>query len=160
MTRLLPLLVLLLTACTPDAPARTSGSGNPPAAAGTQWLTDHAAASQRSRELGRPILADFTGSDWCTWCIKLDDEVFETPAFREWAARNVVLLKLDFPRGKQLDPELQRQNRGLARKYQVRGFPTILFLDGGGAVLGQMGYLRGGPSAWTQKANQIIAAAK
>ncbi|MAG59027.1 MAG: hypothetical protein CMJ83_22290 [Planctomycetes bacterium] len=120
------------------------------------WLTDHAAAVARSKRTGKPILADFTGSDWCTWCIRLDREVFETGAFRAWAKQNVVLLKLDFPRGKQ-DPALRKQNQALARKYGIRGYPTVLFIGASGTKLGEMGYERGGPQPWIARAGKIVS---
>ena len=74
------------------------------------------------------ILADFTGSDWCGWCIKLKNEVFDTPEFQKWADEKVVLLELDFPRNKQLPEELVAQTKDLQTKFGIRGFPTILFL--------------------------------
>lgn len=62
------------------------------------WLTDIAAAKQQASEKKLPILANFTGSDWCHWCQKLDEEVFNTAIFASWAASHVILLKIDFPR--------------------------------------------------------------
>ena len=43
--------------------------------AAEDWLTDFEAAKKRAAERQVPILADFSGSDWCGWCIKLDREV-------------------------------------------------------------------------------------
>ncbi len=128
------------------------------ASAGTAWLTSHEEAAKQARKDGKLIMADFTGSDWCGWCVKLKKEVFDTPEFAEWAGRNVVLLELDFPKTKQLPEETARQNRGLATKYKVQGFPTILFLDADGNVAGQTGYVRGGAAAWIKEAQGIIDA--
>lgn len=130
-----------------------------PAAAETTWHTRYEDAVAAARESGKPILADFTGSDWCGWCMKLEAEVFETEAFAAWAGEHVVLLELDFPRRKPQSEALQRQNRGLAERFGIRGFPTILFLDADGHELGRSGYKPGGAEAWTADAEAILAAA-
>ncbi len=112
------------------------------------WLTDFDEAQAVAKKEQKPILANFTGSDWCGWCIKLKAEVFSKPEFEEWAAQNVVLLELDFPRRKQLPEALAEQNRELAQRYGIRGYPTVLLLDADGEQRGKLGYLRGGPEAW------------
>ncbi|MFI5139858.1 MAG: thioredoxin family protein, partial [Sphingobacteriales bacterium] len=65
------------------------------------------------------------GSDWCGWCRKLQNEVFAKPAFIKWAKEKVILLELDFPRMKQLPPELAQQNSQLQNAFKVGGYPTI-----------------------------------
>jgi len=126
---------------------------------GPSWLTSMETAQEQSRETGKPILVDFTGSDWCGWCVKLKAEVFDTSEFEEWAAKNVVLLELDYPRRKKLPTELKAQNEKLAKQYNIKGFPTILLLDADGKVLGRMGYMRGGPGTWTIAADKVLIAA-
>jgi len=120
------------------------------------WLTSYEEALNAAQETGKPILADFTGSDWCGWCIKLKEEVFSKPEFKSWAQENVVLLELDFPRSTKLPAELTEQNEELRKKFEVQGFPTILFLDADGEKIGQYGYDRGGPAAWIAKAEEIM----
>lgn len=90
-----------------------------------QWNTLMADAYNLSKSTGKPIFAFFTGSDWCGWCHKLQREVFAKPDFVNWANKNVVLLELDFPRRKQLEPELAKQNSDLQQIFKVQGFPTI-----------------------------------
>jgi protein disulfide-isomerase len=92
---------------------------------GLTWYTDIMKANEVSKTTNRPIFAFFTGSDWCGWCKKLQADVFSKSEFIEWAKKNVVLLELDFPRGKTLSPELQQQNNSLQQTFQVRGYPTI-----------------------------------
>ena len=89
------------------------------------WQTDILKAQELSKSSNKPIFAFFTGSDWCGWCTRLQKNVFEKPKFIEWAQKNVILLELDFPRRKQLSPELTQQNAGLQQTFQVQGFPTI-----------------------------------
>jgi thiol-disulfide isomerase/thioredoxin len=76
----------------------------------------------------KPIFAFFTGSDWCGWCKRLQANVFAKQAFIDWANANVILLELDFPRGKSLSPELTKQNSELQQALGVRGYPTIWLL--------------------------------
>jgi thioredoxin-related protein len=89
------------------------------------WHTDIMKANDISTVSRKPIFAFFTGSDWCFWCKKIQKDVFSKPEFIEWAAKNVVLLELDFPRGKALPPELAQQNMNLQQTFGVSGYPTI-----------------------------------
>lgn len=144
-----------------SAPATTPAApGNPPAAAAQKWLTSLPQAQAEAKKSGKPILADFTGSDWCPWCIKLRTEVFNTKQFKDWAAKNVVLLELDFPRSKPQDPATKKANQDLATKYKIEGFPTVLFLNADGKVLGTSGYQAGGPAPWTANAQKILSVRK
>lgn len=89
------------------------------------WYTDLGKARELSDAQNKPIFGFFTGSDWCGWCRKLQNDVFAKPAFVEWAAKNVILLELDFPRRKQLPVELQQQNQALQQAFRITGYPTI-----------------------------------
>jgi len=79
------------------------------------WIENFPEAFELSVKEGKPILANFTGSDWCGWCIKLDKAVFQTEDFKKWAEENVILLELDFPRRKKLDPEIETNNNYLRK---------------------------------------------
>ncbi len=129
-------------------------------ATGPEWLTSVPKASAEAKKASRLILADFTGSDWCGWCMKLKAEVFDTPEFKDWAGKTVVLLELDFPKTKKQDEATKKQNQAMAQKYNVRGFPTIHFLKADGTSVGTMGYQEGGPKAWIESAQKILDAAK
>ncbi len=89
------------------------------------WLVDLDEAYEQSKETGKPILANFTGSDWCGWCKKLSAAVFVKPEFQKWAKENVILLELDFPKRTSVPDEIKAQNSKLQRSFKVRGFPTI-----------------------------------
>src|SRR5580765_4855739 len=88
-----------------------------------QWHSSMAEAYDLSKSSGKPIFAFFTGSDWCGWCHKLQHDVFSKPSFITWANESVVLLELDFPRRKQLSPELAQQNNELQQAFRVGSFP-------------------------------------
>jgi thioredoxin-related protein len=128
------------------------------------WHTSMEKAMEISTKEKKPIMLFFTGSDWCGWCIRLQKEVFYKPEFVKWAKDKVVLVELDFPRRKQLDPALQQQNYGLQNALKVQGYPTIWFINAekkeDGKVnlsqLGSTGYVAGGPDAWLTGANQIL----
>lgn len=139
------------------AAALLLGAPAPAAADELEWTDDFEAAKKRAGEEKKFILADFTGSDWCGWCIKLKKEVFDTPEFKAWADENVVLLELDFPRAKKLPERVKAQNDELQQKFGVRGFPTIIFMDPDGAEVGRSGYKAGGPGVWTGSADEILA---
>ncbi len=127
-------------------------------AAAADWTVGWKAASEQAAKNKRPILADFTGSDWCKWCVKLKAEVFNTPEFAAWAKDKVVLLEVDFPRKSALAMTQQEENQSLADKYRIEGFPTILILSAEGKELGRLGYKAGGPKAWIEAAEKLIAA--
>lgn len=89
------------------------------------WMVSIEKAQAVSKETGKPIMANFTGSDWCGWCKRLTANVFSKPVFKEWADENVVLLELDFPRRTQLPQEIRAQNQSLQRAFKVTGYPTV-----------------------------------
>ena len=127
------------------------------------WLINFEEAAKLSIKSGKPILANFTGSDWCGWCIRLNREVFVTPEFKNWASENVILLELDYPRRVQQTDEIKKQNRELQQFFQVRGYPTlhifnVVITDGKTQItsLGKMGYLAGGPTPWIASANNYL----
>ncbi|MBK7227127.1 MAG: thioredoxin family protein [Saprospiraceae bacterium] len=93
------------------------------------WITSLDQAVALSKKSGKPILANFTGSDWCGWCKRLTAAVFVKEEFKTWAAKNVILLELDFPRFKQIPADLKAQNQALQQQFQVGGFPTIWVFD-------------------------------
>jgi len=93
-------------------------------------MVDLDAAIERSKAEGKPVLAEFTGSDWCVHCQELEDEVLSQPAFLSQVGRLFVLLRLDDPQDPALLPAAQRaKNRELADRYRVRGYPTLVLLD-------------------------------
>ena len=89
------------------------------------WLINLEEAYAISEKSGKPIMANFTGSDWCGWCKKLTASVFKHQEFKDWADKNVVLLELDYPRRKKLPEDLRQQNSGLQRAFGIRGYPTV-----------------------------------
>jgi thioredoxin-related protein len=114
----------------------------------SNWLTDYDAAKSQAKTDNRLVLLDFTGSDWCGWCKRLNAEVFSKPQFQEYAAKNLVLVELDFPRYKQQSDAVKKQNGQLAGEYGIEGFPTVIVLNPAGKKVGELGYMEGGPAVF------------
>ena len=136
-----------------DEPAKTEGP---------KWGVDYKAALAESKKTGKPILIDFTGSDWCGYCVKQHAEVFDKAEWQKWASENVILLTADYPRKNTQSEEVKKQNAELKAKFSPRGFPTMLFVDAEGAELGRWaGYGPGsGVEAWIKKATPFVEKAK
>ena len=120
------------------------------------WLSDYKKAQQEAKANNKLVLLDFTGSDWCGWCMKLNKEVFSQPQFKDYASKALVLLEVDFPRQKAQSAETRKQNQELAQQYQVGGFPTLVVLNGDGRKLWQYdGYFADGPAAFIAQLEKL-----
>jgi thioredoxin-related protein len=122
-----------------------------------EWRTDLPQAAADARQTQRLLLLNFSGSDWCGWCKKLDAEVFSQPAFQEYAASNLVCVLVDFPRQTPQDKALQAQNERLMQHFKVDGFPVLLIFSPAGELIGELGYGPGGPAAFIQAIQQAKA---
>ncbi len=120
-----------------------------------QWLTSWELAHRESLRTGKPIMAVFTGSDWCGPCIALKKKVLVTDQFTRWATENVVLLEVDFPKNTNQSPAVKDQNRGLSNRYNVAGYPTVLVIDTDGKVKGKLGHSTN-PDRWVKRAAGIV----
>ena len=139
--RLLPALLLTLLTS-----AAFAASG---------WDDDYEKALAQAKAEKKMVLLDFTGSDWCGWCIKLDKEVFSKAEFKKYAKENLVLVEVDFPQGKSQSAKLKAQNAKLKNEHGIRGYPTIIVLDSEGKKVGELGYQPGGPEAFIAKLNAL-----
>ncbi len=104
-----------------------------------EWLTELPAAQAKAAAENKAILVDFTGSDWCGWCIRLRKNVFDTPEFASYVQDKFVLLEIDLPRGNKLTPEQKAVNEALAKRFKITGFPTVLVLTPNAEVAGGFG---------------------
>lgn len=129
-----------------------------------KWYTDMSVATDLAIKENKPMFLFFTGSDWCGWCIRLQNEVFKTSEFIKWASNDVILVEIDFPRKNEQTDAVKMQNAQLQQQLQVRGYPTVWFVSATKTAdakvnlnaLGSTGYLAGGPQVWLESANQII----
>lgn len=116
------------------------------ATAQTEWLTSVPDALAKAKAENKVLLLDFTGSDWCGWCMKLKKEVFDQPDFQNYAKAKLVLVEVDFPKHKSLSGDQATANRQLAEKFGIEGFPTVIMMDANGVAIGKTGYVEGGPA--------------
>jgi thioredoxin-related protein len=102
------------------------------------WLGNSDDAKMEATKEDKFILVSFSGSGWCIPCIRLEKQVFEAESFKDYASKNLVLVKADFPRLKKnkLSKEQTALNEQLAAKYNPHGkFPYTLLLDKAGKVV-------------------------
>jgi len=132
------------------------------------WLVKMDEAIKLSEQTGKPIMANFTGSDWCGWCKRLTASVFSKSEFKKWADKNVILLELDYPKRKKLPTEIRQQNDQLRQVFKVRGYPSVwVFKVNTDATSGQrtvqpygkLGYEKTVKS-FTSQVDRMIAAVK
>jgi thiol-disulfide isomerase/thioredoxin len=120
-----------------------------------QWLDNYEVAVTSAKATHRPILIDFTGSDWCPWCIKLHNEILSTALFKAWASQHVILLMADFPRTFQLPAAVQDQNKHLQSVYAIAGYPTVILINSAGKKMAATGYTAQDPQAWITNLAQL-----
>jgi protein disulfide-isomerase len=119
------------------------------------WLTDYPAALKQAQDQGKVMLINFTGSDWCGWCIKLKDEVFDQPEFEAFAKENLVLLEVDFPKRKTLSASQRAANQKLGARFSVEGFPSVFIVSAQQRPLAKLGYEEGGPANYISTLKKI-----
>lgn len=125
---------------------------------GITWLTNYEEALNKAKNNSKPIILYFTGSDWCTWCKKLEREVFDTNEFAESAGDRYIFLKLDFPLDKRaLTQQLRDQNEQLQKKYDIHGFPTLVIIDSAAQQqIGTTGYRPGGGRPYAEHIKKMV----
>jgi thioredoxin-related protein len=106
-----------------------------------EWLTDLAKAQEKAKAEKKMVLVDFTGSDWCPPCKALHSNVLTSEEFSKFAKDNLVLVEIDFPNKKPQSADLKKANKELAKKYEVKGYPTVIVFDSEGKELSKkVGY--------------------
>ena len=121
------------------------------------WLTDYTLALHFAKESGKPVLINFTGSDWCPWCFRLRDEVFSQDAFINYAKENLILLMIDFPMYKELPAEQVKANNALQEKYKIEGYPTVVLINAEGKEIARTGYREGGAENYVTHLKELLA---
>jgi thioredoxin-related protein len=127
-----------------------------PAFGAEGWLSDFEKAKAQAASQKKAILMDFTGSDWCTWCIRLRQEVFDTEVFKKAAPKAFVLLELDYPQDQtKVSDAVRSQNEKLQEAYAIQGYPTILLADAAGRPFARTGYEKGGPEEYLKRLGEL-----
>ncbi len=121
-----------------------------------QWLTNYEEAVKASKSEKKPIVMLFTGSDWCSWCTKLEEEALSSAEFAKDAGNNFIFLKLDFPLNSSQAPEVKAQNKQLQHKFDVRSFPLVVVYDPTtDKKIGSTGYRAGGGKSYADYLNKL-----
>jgi protein disulfide-isomerase len=141
----------------PSTESGRSSNSKTEAAAGFQWYTDFEEASRVASRQKKPMVLYFTGSDWCGWCKKMDQEVFSSQEFKAAVARKYIFVKLDFPMSSKLPESEMRQNAQLKQRYGVTGYPTIVLIDSEGNFIGETGYRSGGGKSYADWLDTFFA---
>lgn len=121
------------------------------------WLTDLDEGIKVAKAEKKAILVDFTGSDWCGWCIRLKKEVFDQKEFAA-VSKDFVLVELDYPQRKKQSPEEKAKNKVWAEKFAIEGYPTIMLLNANGEPFAQTGYQAGGPVKYLAHLAELLKA--
>lgn len=124
--------------------------------AASEWETDFSKAAANAKKAGLYMLLDFSGSDWCGWCMKLEKEVFSKAEFKKYAREYLVCVLVDFPKQKKLNKKLSDQNSELAQKYDIKGYPSIIILAPDGSLVDQTGYQEGGAQKYVDYLKKTI----
>lgn len=130
-------------------------------AGGEGWTHDFAAAKKQAADEKKDLLIDFTGTDWCGWCIKLNKQVFIHAPFKAGVKDKFVLVELDYPQKPEnvakLSDETKAQNKELQAKYSINGYPTILLCDAEGRPYAKTGFQHGGPEKYVTHLDELRA---
>ena len=124
----------------PPEPAIPSGWQPGPS---PEWFVNYGPAAEKTRRENRSLFILCTGADWCPPCKRLDKEVLRSDEFKEYAAKNLVLLYLNFPRRTPQPAGQMKHNRDIRRKFGFRGgVPSYLLMDPDGQIIRRRsGYL-------------------
>ena len=121
------------------------------------WLNDFEAAKAQAKAENKPIFINFTGSDWCGWCIKLEKEVFTQKEFQDYAKEHLILMEADFPKKSEQPEALKKQNKALEKTYLNGGYPTVYLLDAEGKKLSDdLGELKGGLEGYLKTLTELV----
>jgi len=116
-----------------------------------QWQTDYTQAVSQAKAQSKPVLLFFTGKGWCSYCSKLENEVFKTQDFQNAVGDKFIFVEIDYQQGK-VNPTTKR----LMERYKIKGFPTVVIIDGQEKVLGETGYKSGGGKKYAEQLSQMV----
>lgn len=133
------------------------GAATPTQGTGIKWMTNYEEALNLAKSESKPMILFFTGSDWCGWCNKLEQEVFDQPEFISLAGDKYIFVRLDFPLYAALPAQLSTQNKQLQKKYEIKSFPTLVLIDSADQKqIGVTGYREGGGKSYAIHLQKLI----
>jgi len=127
-------------------------------AANAEWNPSLEAGMKQAAASKKDLLVLFTGSDWCPPCMALEKNVLSNPEIVKTLESKYELVRLDFPRSKQQDPAERKANDEASKKYNVRGFPTVMLMTPEGkAYASKVGGHRGEAATYPKELEQEAA---
>ena len=120
------------------------------------WTVNMDFAKKIAKEKDLNLLILFTGSDWCHWCKKLNEEVFSQDEFQQDVVKQFVPVKLDFPSAVKFPEEIRKSYEAEMKKYGVRGYPTVVLTDCEGNAFAVCGYQPGGAEGYLTLLNNLV----
>lgn len=120
------------------------------------WMSDYDKAVTLAKSSSKPVVLFFTGSDWCSWCAKIEKEVLNTSEFSDAISDKMLFVKIDFPNRTKLDQKIVEQNGNLQKKFMVKSFPTIILIDPEQQLIGMTGYRAGGGKPYAQHLMRMV----
>ena len=108
-----------------------------------QWEPSFEKAQTKAAAENKKVLLVFSGSDWCIPCIRLEDKVWKSQEFINYAESSLYLYRADFPkrRKNQLPADKKAENEALAALYNIKGyFPWVVVFSASGKAVGAFAY--------------------
>lgn len=139
--------------------AALSLSGGLQAAETVNWLDNFQGVKEQSQTSKLPILALFTGSDWCPGCIFLESRILSDKEVASFINKSFVPFKADFPRARKLQPGVSKQNARLSYEYGIEGYPTLLLIDKDGRKLAMAYNESGNPKDFIKQLKGMLESA-
>lgn len=121
------------------------------------WTVDLDRAKKSAEASGKKLLILFTGSDWCHWCVKLNEEVFSKPEFQQEVVKLFVPVKLDFPNKVKFPEKIRKSYEAEMKRLNIRGFPTVILADASGNAFAVCGYQSGGEQSYLEMLKGLLA---
>jgi thioredoxin-related protein len=99
------------------------------------WLPFNEGMALAAKE-NKHVVIDFY-TTWCHWCKVMDRETFSNPEVKKYLGEHFITIRIDAEstkekvsyKGEELTPV------SLARKFGVKGFPSIAYLDRDGELV-------------------------
>jgi hypothetical protein len=153
----LGLKYLRIAACLSLLALAACGGGATAGKVTVDWLTNPQEAFQDALQQNRPVFIAFVGMDWSAPSQGIMDEVFNTQTFKDFADKNLVLLRVDLAR-EPASPQTAQISEKLAESMQVDGLPACLLVDPAHhTLIGRFnGYGVGGPGSYLQELTMRI----
>lgn len=125
------------------------------------WTDDFEAAKKQAEAEDKDLFVVFSGTDWCSWCVRLEKDILSKDGVLEKISENFVPVFIDVPQDESRLSELAKtQNRPLAERYRIQGFPTVLLMDPDGIVFARTGYTTPDTDAYLKDVAELLAAGK